>query len=161
MKGHIIQNWKFRSYVVNDFSADREDHLNRDAQLRYYKPQNAQNFHKERHETDQKTIKLRTIAFELGDSTNIAKCGTVYPQTAFALNVIFEDEGGTKLMYELVFNAKCEAEEFIRGMCSGARFTRGVKVFATYNVYVLFYSPDTKLFRIPACTTHARIDRTF
>ena len=111
----MIENWKLRTFVINDFTDGRTTD-NKEGTLRYFKPENSIDYSRDTsHDimsTDQKTIKIKKVEFGMGSHNNIAKCGTVYQSTAYALNVTFID-GTNKDPYELVFDNHMHAEEFI------------------------------------------------
>merc|ERR1719456_1086760 len=104
-KGHLVSNWKNRSWVVNDFSTSREMPQDRQGQFRYYKPQEASDYDRDTSRdylsnalgmsSDQKTIKLETVFFNKGPDKNVKDCETIYQNSAFPLNVTFtnKDEG--------------------------------------------------------------------
>ena len=110
----MIENWKLRTYVINDFNSDSSNV--KEGTFKYFKPQNAQDYNRDTRNSlitnDQKSVKIKKVEFSVGDKNNINKCGTVYQSTAYALNVTFID-GSDKDSYELVFDNKIHAEEFI------------------------------------------------
>ena len=139
-KGHKVQNWKLRSYVINNFSADREDWSQKDGHFRYFNPHWGQGSDYNRDtsrdyirnmmglQQDQKNMKLHKVTFSIGSPENVKNCGTVYPHTAFPLNVRFEDESGNIEDFEFVFDNKQHTEDFIGSVVQAAKLTPGVEV---------------------------------
>lgn len=140
-KGHNVRNWKNRSWVINDFNNNRATPEMRDGRFRYFKPQEATGYDRDTSKdyvanliglnSDQKTIFLENVFFEKGDSKHIRECGAIRPETAYPLKVTFsnKDESFLNLgqqskdtwVYELVFDFKESAEDFIRSLYQAAK----------------------------------------
>lgn len=141
-KGHLVQSWRHRAYVVNDFSANREEPSNREGSFRYFKPQGALDYDRDTSRdivstalgmnADQKTIKLDTCYFYKGPDSNVRECETIFKTTAFPLNITFvckkpgvvDTIAGQKedtFEYQLVFDYKEDAEDFIRALYQASK----------------------------------------
>ena len=72
--------------------------------FRYFHPQGAQGYDRDTTKdvisatlglnADQKTVKLDTVWFYVGDRANINACETIYKNTAFALNMTIQSQDG-------------------------------------------------------------------
>merc|ERR1711871_1522654 len=113
----------------------------RDGRFRYYKPQEANDYERDTSKdyasniiglkSEQKTIFLENVFFEKGDPKHIKECETIRPETAYPLRVTFTNRDVTILnlgqqstdtmVYDLVFDFKDHAEDFIRSLYQASK----------------------------------------
>jgi hypothetical protein len=110
--------------------------------FRYFHPQGAQGYDRDTTKdvisttlglnADQKTVKLDTVWFYVGDKANINACETIYKNTAFALNMTIQSQDGDLINkmadqkvdtwdVECVFDNVQEAENFVRSFYQASK----------------------------------------